>query len=103
MSTPQRIRPTGNLYSRVLPAGAVYVGRGTRFGNPHKVDRPCVLCSGAVHTLTESRDLFRAYLAEHPGLVVRARAELAGRDLACWCKLDTAWCHGDDWVALANR
>jgi Domain of unknown function (DUF4326) len=30
--------------------------------------------------------LFRRYLADHPELVEAARQELAGKDLACWCK-----------------
>lgn len=30
-------------------------------------------------------DGYRRHLAENPGLVAVARAELAGRDLMCWC------------------
>ena len=37
---PLRIRPTGNLYRATMPAGAVYVGRPTRWGNPWKVGDP---------------------------------------------------------------
>jgi hypothetical protein len=28
--------------------------------------------------------------------------ELIGRDLACWCPLDAAWCHADDLLAVAS-
>jgi hypothetical protein len=40
-------------------------------------------------------------LAEHPDLVAAARAELAGRDLACWCPADHP-CHADVLLDIAN-
>jgi hypothetical protein len=46
--------------------------------------------------------LFRRYLADHPELVEAARQELAGRDLACWCKPGEL-CHADIWLEVANR
>jgi hypothetical protein len=46
--------------------------------------------------------LFRRYLADHPELVEAARRELAGKDLACWCK-PGALCHADIWLEVANR
>jgi len=44
---------------------------------------------------------FRRALAEYPELVEAARQELAGRDLACWCKPGKL-CHADIWLEVAN-
>jgi len=65
----------------------VYVGRplfqggwrlaGSPFANPFKVQRE--------GSATRAVELFREYLREHPELVERARTELAGRTLGCWC------------------
>lgn len=45
--------------------------------------------------------LYREYLDAHPELVERARAELAGRDLMCWCAEDMS-CHADVLLRVAN-
>jgi hypothetical protein len=70
----------------------VVVSRPTRWGNPFPV---------AEYGLEESLALFRRYLADHPELVEAARRELAGKDLACWCK-PGALCHADIWLEVAN-
>ena len=68
-----------------MPAGAVYVGRPTKWGNPFRgstaVDSYLVHCA--------------------PGLRAMAKRELRGKDLACWCSLDKP-CHADVLLALAN-
>ncbi|MEU7004882.1 DUF4326 domain-containing protein [Nonomuraea sp. NPDC046570] len=77
-----------------MPAGAVYIGRacpglkGSPFRNPFPVK---------THGRAEALRLFRRHLVEHPELVEQARRELAGKDLACWCRLGEA-CHGDVWL-----
>lgn len=89
----RRVRVTGDLYHGVVPAGAVYIGRAapglpaSPWQNPFRVKDHG---AGAL-------PLFQRHLDEHPELVARARAELAGKDLACWCKLDEP-CHGDEWL-----
>jgi hypothetical protein len=45
-------------------------------------------------------ELYRAFLADRPELAAAARAELAGRDLACWCPPDRP-CHADVLLELA--
>jgi hypothetical protein len=45
--------------------------------------------------------MYRRHLDEHPELVERARRELAGRDLACWCA-PGATCHADVLLDVAN-
>jgi hypothetical protein len=68
------------------------VSRPTRWGNPFPVSED---------GLEEAVALFRQYLADHPELVEAARRELAGKDLACWCK-PGALCHADIWLEVAN-
>jgi hypothetical protein len=85
------------------PAGALYVGRGTRWGNPYQVARRgptlAVLSptGGIVHghpvDAADARRIavqwYRAWLSSphHTGLREAVREELAGRDLMCWCPL----------------
>jgi hypothetical protein len=77
-----------------LPAGSVYVGRPTRFGNPFRV---------AEHGRAEAIRRFEEWLRQPGGaeILTRARAELRGRHLACWCRLDEP-CHGDVLLRLVN-
>jgi hypothetical protein len=95
-----------------MPSGAVYVGRPTRWGNPIRItpergDRPWQPVMYRVHGSPMDRNGGPAYVgldtARHfaakffewdllngrygdtyPSLD-EIRAELAGRDLACWC------------------
>lgn len=93
-----------------MPAGAVYVGRPTKWGNPFKVGR-----DGDVgYCLQLYRQLAAGQLCLSLGPVSlltqrRARAameqaidELRGKDLACFCRLD-APCHADVLLDIANR
>jgi hypothetical protein len=102
-----------------MPPGAKYVGRGSRWGNPNRIvpqhsgwavshDE-----GGSVGTFAYEREArrfaveaYRAHLKAHPELVAAARVELAGRDLACWCKPpepgEPDHCHGAVLLALAN-
>jgi len=74
------------------PEGAVVVARPTRWGNPFLV---------AEHGRAEAVQLYREWLAGRAGLLAAARSELAGRDLACWCRPDEE-CHADVLLAVAN-
>ena len=82
----------GDLFHGVVPAGAVYVGRAapglkqSRYRNRHRVGKPCRACSdGPTHSLLEALALYERDLYGNRRLLAAARAELAGRDLACWC------------------
>lgn len=104
---PQRVkaRAIGSYprYTGVeIPEGAVYVGRemyghpGSPFANqfgPAAETRQaygdCVSC-------------YRGWLLSQPELVERARRELRGRDLACWCRRKTWPCHADVLLEVAN-
>lgn len=75
------------------PENTVVVARPTRFGNPFRVvdgnrDR-------AVRLFEKTVVGFGDFTFE------RIRAELAGKNLACWCPLD-APCHADVLLEIAN-
>jgi hypothetical protein len=85
----RRVKITGDLFHQSVPVGAVKVTRPGRWGNPFTVKE---------HGLKRALQLYREQLAAHPELVAQARRDLAGMDLACWCKLPTDGerdlCHG---------
>lgn len=73
-------------------AERVYVGRPSRWGNPFRV------------TAAQPREVairrFRERLRERPDLVERARRELRGKVLGCFCAPEP--CHGDVLAAVAD-
>lgn len=100
----RRVKVSGDLWHGRVPPGAVYVGRGAPglIGSPFRNPFP-VKGRGPEKAL----ELFRAHLAANPDLVARARAELAGRDLACWCPIPAAGepdlCHAAVWLEILTR
>lgn len=100
----------------------VYVGRGTAWGNPYAVVRqadglygipdpvdslaPWPTFAFETDARAEAVRLYRAWLAERPVLAERARRELSGRDLMCWCPLPESrepdHCHAAHLLDLAN-
>ena len=70
----------------------VYIGRPGPFGNPFSH----LLLTGAKY-LVSSRDeaiwQYRIWIQTQPELIERARKELKGKVLGCWCK--PLPCHGD--------
>lgn len=105
------------------PAGAKYVGRGTRYGNPWVIAETNTLSGWTVnwagigqpptglrpeipadnehdaHALAV--ELFEMWIHGRPDLIERARRELVGHDLMCWCA-DGEPCHVDVLLVLAN-
>lgn len=73
------------------PAGAVYCGRGSKWGNPFRIgvdgDRDAVIVKHG------------RWLAGQPGLL-RSLDELRGEDLVCFCAPQR--CHADLLLKLAN-
>jgi hypothetical protein len=96
-----------------MPDGAVYVGRPTRWGNPNALrgSRYVDDIYGEEHycDVGEARGvavrLFREHLLfDHLSITVEdVKAELRGRDLACWCPLDDQPCHADVLLDIANE
>lgn len=108
MTGPKRIQRK-RVKGWRMPEGAVYVGRGTEWGNPWRVgttvrtEAPTgVLGVYRCQELPITADLAVAlYRAAFTPDAEQARAELSGRDLACWCPLDQP-CHADVLLELAN-
>lgn len=87
-TTPRVLR---RLVGQKSPAGAVYIGRTTKWGNPFVIgrhgDRAEVIAK------------YRAWVCEQPALMA-ALHELRGRDLLCHCAPFP--CHGDVLMEMAN-
>ncbi|WP_288797810.1 DUF4326 domain-containing protein [uncultured Arsenicicoccus sp.] len=114
MSLPSNTSPRRIQRKRAkgwrMPDGAVYVGRGTKWGNPWRVGGQVTVETPAGRTLDLilhrelkiapdlAVALYRAAFTPDQDAII---AELAGRDLACWCPLDQA-CHADVLLELAN-
>lgn len=88
-----------------MPEGAVYVGRPSKWGNPHLLGDvlrrfpSLTVEQTAVFVVNDFRDLIRAADGRYPS-VEEIRRELAGKDLACWCDLSSA-CHADVLLSIA--
>lgn len=90
-----------------MPEGAVYVGRPTRWGNPWRIDEwPFPAEPGGREVSVMCFRLMFDERAEYPADFYpsdeEVRAKLAGKDLACWCRLDQP-CHADVLIELANE
>jgi hypothetical protein len=86
-----------------MPEHAIYVGRPSKWGNPHNF-RECPADVGPEGWARGAAvNLFREQLLDGKLAITIAevRNELAGRDLACWCPLDKP-CHADVLLDLAN-
>lgn len=92
-----------------MPAGVIYVGRGSRFGNPYTVTAEktgwtVIGPDGRRHGTWDHRDdahrqAIILYATEVlPNLSI---TELAGHDLSCWCPAHLP-CHADVLIAAAN-
>jgi hypothetical protein len=100
----RRVRVEGDLFHGRIPDGAVYIGRpapglrGSPYANPYRRGDTIIPATAPhgdrVRSAAHAVALFREDLREAPELVARARRDLAGRDLACWCRVG-APCHGD--------
>lgn len=84
--------------SPVNRPGTVYVGRPSKWGNPH-VAGWCARCKRN-HTRAEAIAAFEVSLNQNPALLA-ALPELAGRDLSCWCTRKKG-CHADVLIRRAN-
>jgi hypothetical protein len=101
MSDPDRVLSPKRIQRKrtkgwKMPEGAIYVGRGTQWGNPFRPGE-----------LSRERciELYRAEIIGGGGVVgfnrFWAESKLRGKDLACWCRLDQS-CHADVLLELAN-
>ena len=109
--SPQRIRYHGRTRGWRLPAGAIYVGRPTIWGNPFRVGQPLTYFEEMVGWITKpplrptAADVvaWYEYVRWHDWHLDTAvpSGVLWGHDLACWCPLDSP-CHADVLLRWAN-
>ncbi|MUN41472.1 DUF4326 domain-containing protein [Actinomadura litoris] len=108
-----------------MPQGVVYVGRPTKWANPWRIvpvrdnHYPWGEAADVIHEtrhaslgrferFTRIPNTGAPYWAVHafkreltPELRAAIRRELAGKDLACWCRLDQP-CHADVLLEIAR-
>lgn len=85
------------------PENTVVVARPSKWGNPFVIEEPSMDREHAVAAframMTSGSDLTRLVMDyPEPDEIVD---ELAGKNLACWCRLDQP-CHADVLLELAN-
>ena len=103
--TPKRIQRKRTRGWR-MPEGAVYVGRPSRWGNPFKAGEFRFLTGPKKGQMMDAADAVRSYRnriekmggSEAVEMICR---ELRGKDLCCWCGLDSP-CHADVLLEIAN-
>ena len=78
-----------------MPPNTVKVDRSTRWGNPFRPGED------GIETIEEAVRAYRKWLRGNPELRRAARAELAGKNLACWCPLEGP-CHADVLLELMS-
>jgi hypothetical protein len=93
-----------------MPVGTVYVGRGSRWGNPWKVGEeatteipkngrgPLIQFAPRPITAEFAVEQYRRWMQACTGDI---REELRGKNLACWCKPGSP-CHADVLLQIAN-
>jgi Domain of unknown function (DUF4326) len=76
------------------PAGSIYVGRPSKWGNPFKIPEPEKPGDRAM-VITQ----YRHWICNQPDLMA-AMGELKGRNLVCWCA--PLACHADVLLEISN-
>lgn len=104
---PQRIQRRRTRGWR-MPEGAVCVGRPSRWGNPFRIGETAWVVTrdsaGDVQVVDAAHAvrLFEEYVDANADLLVPLiREHLAGKDLACWCRVGYP-CHADVLLRIAN-
>lgn len=125
---PQRIQRS-RRYGYLLPDGTPYEGRPVYVGRPGKWGNPFLMSPVAASFPSLSEEQVAQFVVndfrvlvetghgraargalmsspEHEDVtypsVAEIRAELVGRDLACWCRADRP-CHADVLLELSNQ
>jgi hypothetical protein len=113
---PKRVQMSRKNPWRADNPDAVRVDRLTRWGNPFRIGGEQLVeryypSFGRTHVTAHDRREAAAWfslvlgrdwgLPSLPFAMPDVRRELAGRDLACWCPLDSP-CHADVLLELAN-
>lgn len=79
-----------NKYTDIIPSGAVYVGRGSIWGNPFKI--------GSDGTREEVIEKYKTHF--YTSGLGKASYVLIGKDLVCFCAPKA--CHADFLLEVVN-
>ncbi len=82
-----------NKYHRTAPHDAVYIGRGSPYGNPFVI--------GEHGNRDEVCNKYKEMLLNTPALLKKVKEELKNKDLVCFCAPKR--CHGDTLLCIANE
>jgi hypothetical protein len=88
-----------------MPPNTVKVDRTTIWGNPFVVGKPGGAYTAMVKDRRHAWSLYKSIAADNPKLVEAARAELRGKNLACWCPKENPYedcCHAAVLLEIAN-
>jgi hypothetical protein len=96
----QRAPRVLNKHKDRIPVGAVYIGRGSIWGNPYST-KPSRYSVIIVATVEEAIELYaNTWLPELLATTDANLEDLRGRDLVCYCAPEP--CHGDVLLEAAN-
>lgn len=90
-----------NKHKDQIPKDAVYIGRGSSYGNPYTHMEGKTLAEFKVDTREESIKKYEDYIRSNPELIEKVKRDLKGKDLVCFCK--PLPCHGDILIKIANE
>lgn len=90
-----------NKHKDVIPADAVYVGRGSKWGNPFSHLPSSKHNVITVSTREEAIRQFEFMFLADPNAIALAKAELKGKNLVCFCA--PLACHADVLMKVANE
>lgn len=82
-----------NKYHQTAPPDAVYIGRGSIYGNPFVI--------GQHGTRDEVCDAYESMLLSDKELMTKVKDTLKGKHLVCFCYPKR--CHGDILIRVANE
>lgn len=91
-----------------MPENTVKVDRTTKWGNPFIPGKPAPFGPTRGAVIADARHAFVLYRSLAPmndWLVAAARAELSGKNLACWCDKSDPYedaCHAAVLLEIAN-
>ena len=84
-----------NKHKSGIPAGAVYIGRGSKWGNPYVIGK-----DGDRNEVCEKHHQYLWDQVQSGEITIAELAALDGKDLVCFCAPQR--CHGDTLVLAAQ-
>ena len=91
----QKRMPGAPPCGKTLPENAVRVDRQSIWGNPF------IMRNDSDEERNRVCDAYEKWLQERPAMIDRAKRELRGKDLACWCAPKR--CHAETLLRIANE